>query len=114
MFKKLFRYTPTLQEQQFINIVDRLLIHPKTSIKMTPLTDKYFLINEQKHYYIAIKDNSIQITNTKFSFSKHLHQKVYDIIVKNLNVHLEESRQELENKLFVNEVNMLNTVLKNL
>ena len=46
MFKRFFKYTPTTQEQQFIDIVDKLLQHPKTSIKMTPLTDKYFLINE--------------------------------------------------------------------
>ena len=48
MFKKLFQYTPTAQEQQFIDIIAKLLDHPKTSLKMTPLTDKYFLINEQK------------------------------------------------------------------
>jgi len=45
MFKRFFKYTPTQQEQQFIDIVDKLLAHPKTSLRMTPLTDKYFLIN---------------------------------------------------------------------
>jgi hypothetical protein len=45
MFKNFFKYTPTQQEQQFIDIVAKLLEHPKTSLRMTPLTDKYFLIN---------------------------------------------------------------------
>ena len=49
MFKRFFKYTPTQQEQQFIDIVAKLLAHPKTSLRMTPLTDKYFLINDQKH-----------------------------------------------------------------
>ena len=49
MFKKLrakFAYKPDLQETQFINIVDDLLKHPKTTVVMTPLTNKYFVINE--------------------------------------------------------------------
>jgi hypothetical protein len=114
MFEIFFKYTPSIQEQQFIDIVDKLLQHPKTSIKMTPLTDKYFIINELKHYYIMLRENGIQITNSKFSFSKSLHPKAYSIIIKNLNNHLETNRQELENRLFVNETNMLNTVLNSL
>jgi HKD family nuclease len=82
MFKKFFKHTPTQQEQQFIDIVAKLLEHPKTSLKMTPLTDKYFLINEQKHYYVLLKENGIQITNSKFSFAKSLHPKAYDMIIK--------------------------------
>lgn len=114
MFKRFFKYTPTVQEQQFIDIVAKLLDHPKTSLKMTPLTDKYFLINEQKHYYILLKENGIQITNSKFSFAKSLHSKAYDMIVKNIHAHMEVNRQALEDKLFKNETNMLETVLNNL
>ena len=114
MFKRFFKYTPTTQEQQFIDIVNKLLLHPKTSLRMTPLTDKYFLINEQKHYYILLRDSGIQLTNSKFSFSKSLHPKAYELIINNIHAHLENDRQILENKLFVNETNMLNTVLNNL
>jgi len=38
MFKNFFKYTPTQQEQQFIDIVAKLLIHPKTSLRMTNST----------------------------------------------------------------------------
>jgi hypothetical protein len=114
IFRKFFKYTPTSQEQQFIDIVAKLLEHPKTSLKMTPLTDKYFLINEQKHYYVLLKENGIQITNSKFSFAKSLHPKAYDMIINNIHAHMEENRQILEDKLFVNETNMLDTVLTSL
>jgi HKD family nuclease len=114
IFKRFFKYTPTSQEQQFIDIVAKLLEHPKTSLKMTPLTDKYFLINEQKHYYVLLKENGIQITNSKFSFAKSLHPKAYDMIINNIHAHMEENRQILEDKLFVNETNMLDTVLTSL
>lgn len=114
IFKRFFKYTPTQQEQQFIDIVAKLLEHPKTSLKMTPLTDKYFLINEQKHYYVLLKENGIQITNSKFSFAKSLHSKAYDMIINIIHAHMEENRQALEDKLFVNETNMLDTVLTSL
>lgn len=114
MFKKLFKYTPTQQEQQFIDIVSKLIEHPKTSLRMTPLTDKYFLINEQKHYYVLLKENGIQITNSKFSFAKSLHPKAYDMIINTIHAHIEQNRQALEDRLFKNETDTLNAVLNNL
>jgi hypothetical protein len=114
MFKRFFKYTPTTQEQQFIEIVNKLLTHPKTSLRMTPLTDKYFLINEQKHYYVLLKENGIQITNSKFSFAKSLHPKAYDMIIETIHSHIEENRQALEDRLFKNETDTLNAVLNNL
>jgi hypothetical protein len=36
------------------------------------------------------------------------------MIIKNIHAHIEENRQALEDKLFVNETNMLNTVLNTL
>jgi hypothetical protein len=111
MFGKIFKYTPTEQEQQFIDIVDQLLEHPKTSLKMTPLTDKYFLINESNHYYVLVKEHGIQITNSKFSFSKSLHPKAYKIIVDRIHDYMEVNRQALEERLFINETRMLDSVL---
>jgi hypothetical protein len=110
MFKRLFKYTPTSQEQQFIDIVAKLLEHPKTSLRMTPLSNKYFLINEQKHYYILLKDSGIQLTNTKFSFAKSIHPKAYDKIIETIHAHIETDRQALEEKLFKNETQMLDQV----
>jgi len=114
MFKKLFKYTPTPQEQQFIEIITKLLDHPKTSLRMTPLTNKYFLINEQKHYYVLVKDSGIQLSNSKFSFAKSIHPKAYDMIINTIHTHIEDNRQALEEKLFKNETNMLETVLTSL
>ena len=114
MFKRFFKYTPTQQEQQFIDIVNKLLLHPKTSLRMTPLTDKYFLINEEKNYYILLKENGIQLTNTKFSFCKSLHPKAYDVLISNIHSFIEEDRLLLEDKLFKKETAILEAVLTNL
>jgi hypothetical protein len=114
IFKKFFKYTPTQQEQQFIDIINRLLEHPKTSLRMTPLTDKYFIINEQKHYYVLLQNSGVQLTNTKFSFCKSIHPKAYDMIIDIIHDHIEVNRQILEDKLFKNETTMLDSVLNNL
>jgi HKD family nuclease len=114
MFDNIFKHTPTGQEQQFIDIVNQLLEHPQTSLEMTPLTDKYFIINEPNHYYVLVKENGIQVTNTKFSFAKSLHPKSYNIIVDRIHTYMEAKSQALEEKLFVNETRMLNSVMTTL
>ncbi len=114
MFGKLFAHTPTDQEQQFIDIVEGLLKNSNTTIKMTPLTDKYFLSNDDNHYYALIKENGIQVTNTKFSFAKSLHPKTYNMIVDKIHGVMEVERQKFEDQIFQNETEMLNNVLSNL
>jgi hypothetical protein len=114
MLKKLFTYTPTEQEQQFIDVINELLENKGTILKMTPVSNKYFIINEEKHYYILLKECGIQITNTKFSISKILNSKAYDIIIKNIHSHIEKDRQNLENILFSNEKIILSNILENL
>jgi len=91
-----------------------MLVDPKTSLRMAPVTNRYFIINEQRHYYILLKDCGIQLTNTKFSFTKSMHPKAYDIIISNIHNHIEEHRQILEDKLFKNEMEMLDSILSKL
>jgi CYTH domain-containing protein len=117
MFKRLrkkFAYKPDFQETQFINIVDTLLKHPKTSVVMTPLSNKYFVINESKHYYIKLQSPNIQFTNSKFSFAKSLNFKACDIITKMIHDVIEKDRQQIEDRIFTNEKCMLDSVISNL
>ena len=75
------KYKPTEQETQFLNIIEKLLEHPKTSVKTSSFSSKYFLINEQKHYYVLLQPNVIQLTNSKFSLIKNVHQRAYDMMI---------------------------------
>ena len=81
---------------------------------MTPLSNRYFLLNEKKHYYVLLKDQCIQLTNSHFSFTKSLSPKSYEIIIDNINNHIETDRQLLEERLFKNETQILNSVLTKL
>jgi hypothetical protein len=114
MFSKLFSHTPTDQEQQFIDIVDGLLKNPDTKIKVSPIDKVYILSNERNHYYALIKENGIQVTNTKFSFAKSLHHKTFKIIVDNINAVIDLEMEAYETKIFQNETEVLNNVLAKL
>ena len=114
MFNNPFKHKLTSQEQQFVDIVQSLLSHPKTVLKMTPLSDKYFIINEQKHYHILLKELGIQVTNTKFSIAKRIHPQVYNKIINIIHEYIERDRQIDEDRIFNSEVKMLDSVLKNL
>jgi hypothetical protein len=98
--QRFFGYEPTLQEQQFIDIVTELLKHPKTTIKMTPQTHKYYLSNLPLHYDVMIKDSGIQVTNSKFFCAKSLHPKAYTMI---LDTDDGNDRQKSEDRIFQNE-----------
>ena len=110
MFKKLFAYKPTEQEQQFIDIVKDLLNHPDTVVRMTFCSRKYFLTNEKKHYYMMLQWPNVQVTNTKFSFCKSMHPKAYDMILDLVHDYIEKDRQALEDHIFANENKMLEQV----
>lgn len=114
MFGKLFTHTPTDQEQQFIDIVEGLLQHPDTKIKVSPIDKIYILSNERNHYYALIKENGIQVTNTKFSFAKSLHHKTFNIIVNKINDVIDSEMEAYEGKIFQNETEVLNNVLAKL
>jgi ribonucleotide reductase beta subunit family protein with ferritin-like domain len=110
MFKKLFKYKPTEQEQQFIDIVKDLLNHPDTVVRMSFYSRKYFITNEKKHYYMMLQYPNVQVTNTKFSFAKGVHPKAYDMILKMVHEYIEKDRQALEDQIFANENKMLEQV----
>ena len=54
MFQRFFKYTPTAQEQQFIDIVNKLLDHPKTSLKMTPHTQTHTFVRHLTHRHTPL------------------------------------------------------------
>jgi len=109
LLNNLFRYKPTEQEAQITELVDKLLSDSNTVAKMAPLTRKIFLTNEKIHYNVMLHGNYIQATNTKFSFTKPLHPKVFEGIMDKVFDHIEKDRGELEQRIFQNEKEMINS-----
>lgn len=107
MLSKLFKYTPTEQEIHFVELINKMLKHPVTVVKTTPLSKKLFLVNEDLHYYVRISSSGIQVTNSKFSFAKPLHERIHDIIVNDIYEYLETECSILDDKIFQNENSLL-------
>ena len=110
MLSKIFKYKPTEQETHFIELIEKMLKHPVTVVKTTPLSRKLFLVNEDLHYYVRISSSGIQVTNSKFSFAKPLHEKVHELIIKDIYEYLETECASLDNKMFQNENTLLTEV----
>ena len=110
MLSRLLKYKPNEQEIHFIELVEKMLKHPVTVVKTTPLSRKLFLVNEDLHYYVRISSQGIQVTNSKFSFAKPLHEKVHETIVKEIYEYLESECSSLDVKMFKNENDLLTEV----
>lgn len=105
-----FKYKPTEQEQQLIDLVDKMLGHPATEVKLTPLSKKNFIVNQELHYFILLKGSGMQVVNSKFTIIKTLHEKAYDMIMNRVYQYVEDDRQKVEDMMFQNETCMLNEV----
>ena len=107
---KFFKYKPTEQEVQLMELIDKMLAHPATEVKLTPLSKKNIIVNEELHYYILLKNNCMQVVNTKFTIIKNLHENAYEMIIDKLYQYVEDDRQKIEDLMFQNETCMLNEV----
>ena len=61
-----------------------------------------------------IRDNGIQITNSKFFCAKTIHPKAFSMLVDLVEGAMEIDRQKSEDVIFKNETRMLDVVINNL
>jgi hypothetical protein len=104
----------TKQEQQFINIIQSLLKHPQTSLKLTSHNYKYYLSNPTKQCDVIIRDLGIHITAPNFICAKSLHPQVYNIILDLINGVLEDNKQQSEDLILKTETKILNKLINEL
>ena len=104
------KYKPNEKEKLILEVVSNLCQHPDTDILMAPLSGRYYLINKKLEYWVRVYDNGITITNHKFTFSNTSPQMFQDMIIE-LVVHaIEKSRDEFENAVFQNELELLENI----
>ena len=104
------KYKPNEKEKLILEVVSNLCQHLDTEILMAPLSGRYYLINKKLEYWVRVYDNGITITNHKFTFSNTSPQMFQDMIV-DLIVHaIEKSRDEFENRVFQNELELLENI----
>ena len=103
-------YKLNSKEQLILDIITSLCGHLDTEIKMAPLTGRYFLVNKKLQYWIRIWEDGITITNHKFTFTHMSPQSYQSKVIKIVENAIEKSRDEFENAVFQNEVELLETI----
>ena len=104
------KYKPNEKEKLILEVVSNLCQHLDTEILMAPLSGRYYLINKKLEYWVRVYDNGITITNHKFTFSNTSPQMFQDMIVELIVHAIEKSRDEFENRVFQNELELLENI----
>jgi hypothetical protein len=108
------KYKPNEKEQIILDIVKNLCEQSDTDIKMAPISGRYFLVNKRLEYWVRIWEDGITITNHKFTFTNSALQSFQSVVVGVVESAIEKSRDEFEEAVFQNEVELLQNIIINI
>lgn len=105
-------YLPNEKEQLILDIVSLLLFsRPDTTECITaPVSGIYYVSNEKLGYWAKVSDDSITLTNHKFSFNHEGNFKFQKMIIEMIHTFMENDRALFEQTVFQNEVEMLKNI----
>jgi disulfide oxidoreductase YuzD len=108
------KYKPNPKEQLILDIVTNLCEQSDTDIKMAPISGRYFLVNKRLEYWVRIWEDGITITNHKFTFTNSALQSFQSKVINIVEKAIEKSRDEFEEAVFQNEVDLLENIISNI
>jgi hypothetical protein len=107
-------YKPNPKEQLILDIVTNLCEQSDTDIKMAPISGRYFLVNKRLEYWVRVWEDGITITNHKFTFTNSALQSFQSKVINIVEKAIEKSRDEFEQAVFQNEVDLLENIISNI
>jgi len=107
-------HKPNDKEKLVLEVINTMCGEADTDIKMAPLSGRYYIVNKRLEYWIRIFDNGITITNHKFTFSYGGIPKFHDSVIRIVEAAIEKSRDEFEEAVFQNEVELLENIVTNI
>jgi hypothetical protein len=108
------KYKPNPKEQLILDIVTNLCEQSDTDIKMAPISGRYYLVNKRLEYWVRLWEDGITITNHKFTFTNTSLQSFQAIVIGVVESAIEKSRDEFEQAVFQNEVELLENIISNI
>ena len=102
------------EEKKILKIVNGLLKSEDTIIKMTPITDKYYITNDIKKCYILCDHSYIKIIYDSYTLQTTITGKFEVILSNKIKKAIEEDRQKFENEIFNIENNIINKMVDDL
>lgn len=114
-FKQLFGidYQMTEQEALIYDIIENLCYATDSEIKMAPLTRRYFIVNKRLEYWVRVYEDAITITNHKFTFAFRGDTYFHPKLIKMIENIIEWQRDQFEQTVFQNEMNLLEEIRTN-
>lgn len=107
-------YQMNEREQLTYDVIKMLCEQPDTDLKIAPLTGRYFMVNKRLSYWAKVEDFSVSITNHKFTLTNTVNSEYQKLLVEMINIFIEADRNEFEETVFQNEVELLENILSNI
>ena len=108
------KYKLNKTEELIVSIIKSLLEQEDTDIKMAPISSRYYIVNKRLEYWVRVNEYGISITNHKFSYTNVSVVQFRDMIAKMIESAMEANRTEFEKAVFKNEVELLESIVKNI
>ena len=107
-------YKMNSKERLTYDVIKMLCEQSDTDLKIAPLTGRYFMINKRLSYWAKVEDFSVSITNHKFTLTNTVNSEYQKLLVEMVNQFIEADRNEFEETIFQNEVELLENILSNI
>ncbi|RNL83396.1 hypothetical protein ED312_15070 [Sinomicrobium pectinilyticum] len=79
---------------------------------ISPISEEYFLIDDENQIYICIGNGNFSLSNHKFLYEKVFNLSFTEELKKQVRHNMEIEMQALKKSLFKNETDLLDKVLK--
>lgn len=113
--KKFFPdYEMNEKEQLIYDVVKNLCTQEDTDLKVAPLSHKYFMVNKRLLYWVRLDEFGVTITNHKFTLSNSFTTTYHQMLLAMVEESIERNRNEFEEAVFQNEVDLLHTIKNNI
>ena len=113
--KKFFPdYEMNEKEQLIYDVVKNLCAQEDTDLKVAPLSHKYFMVNKRLLYWVRLDEFGVTITNHKFTLSNSCTTTYHQMLLAMVEQSIERNRNEFEEAVFQNEVDLLHTIKNNI
>ena len=107
-------YKMNEKEKLTYDVIKMLCEQKDTDLKIAPLTGRYFMVNKRLSYWAKVEDFSVSITNHKFTLTNTISSEYNKVLSKMVNEFIEADRNEFEETVFQNEVELLGNILSNI
>jgi 23S rRNA U2552 (ribose-2'-O)-methylase RlmE/FtsJ len=79
---------------------------------ISPISDEYFIIDDENQIFICIEDDKVTISNHIFLYKKYFNLSVTSEFKKLVRESIENQMQEFKKSLFKNETELLQRVFE--